>query len=320
VSFLLAHLSDVHLGPLPQPRPIDLVGKRLTGYLNWKRARAHVHNMDLLAQIVTDLHAQMPDHIAMTGDIVNIALPEEFPLGRTWLESVGTGDTVSFVPGNHDAYVQSAMQTLGETFAPWTQGERLSAAMYPYMRVKGSMALIGLNSGVPTPPFIASGRLGKTQLGACESLLRHAEARGLARVIMIHHPPNRHGAPPARALSDAPAFEAMIKRTGADLVIHGHNHRLSVAHIAGPKSLVPVIGVASGSAIAGTPHHRAGYNLFEITGTPGAFEITARSRGLLPDSNTIGDLGRDALNAMRSGDQSVNASRNDHNLSGLTDG
>jgi 3',5'-cyclic AMP phosphodiesterase CpdA len=298
VSFLLAHLSDVHLGPLPQPRPIDLVGKRLTGYLNWKRARAHIHNMDILAQLVADLKAQAPDHIAMTGDILNIALPEEFPMGKAWLESVGTGDKVSFVPGNHDAYVQSAMRTLGETFAPWTLGERLTEALYPYMRVKSDMALIGLNSGLPTPPFIASGRLGKAQLDACESLLQNAEARGLARIIMLHHPPNRHGVPAARALSDAPAFEAMIKRTGADLVIHGHNHRLSVAHIEGPKGQVPVIGVASGSAIAGTANHRAGYNLFEIEGSPGAFEIKIGSRGLLRDSDTIGDVGRDEIHGI----------------------
>jgi 3',5'-cyclic AMP phosphodiesterase CpdA len=291
VTFLLAHISDVHLGPLPQPRPVDLIGKRLTGYLNWVRARAHIHDMDVLSRLVADLKVQGPDHIAMTGDILNIALPEEFPAGRTWLEGLGTGERVSFVPGNHDAYVPSAIAAIDETFAPWTEGERDTKHAYPYMRVKGPIALIGVTSAIATPPFIASGKLGYGQIKACERLLQSAAERGLARIVILHHPPHRGGAPIGRALSDAYDFEQMIKRTGAELILHGHNHKLSVAHIEGPKGAVPVIGVASGSAAAGTPDHRAGYNLFEIDGSAGAFKIKARTRGLLPESRDIGDLG-----------------------------
>jgi 3',5'-cyclic AMP phosphodiesterase CpdA len=291
VTFLLAHVSDVHLGPLPQPRPADLIGKRLTGYLNWVRARAHIHDMEVLSRLVADLKAQTPDHIAMTGDIMNIALPEEFPLGRAWLEILGSGDMVSFVPGNHDAYVQSAIAAIDETFAPWMEGERDTKHAYPYMRVKGEVALIGVTSGIATAPFIASGRLGYGQIKACERLLQSAAERGLARVVMIHHPPHRGGAPIGRALSDAYDFERMIKRTGAELVIHGHNHKLQTARIEGPRGPVPVIGVASGSAVGGTPDHRAGYNLFAIEGSAGAFTIKGRARGLLPGTKEIGDLG-----------------------------
>jgi 3',5'-cyclic AMP phosphodiesterase CpdA len=291
VTFLLAHVSDVHLGPLPQPRPIDLIGKRLTGYLNWTRARAHIHDMDVLSRLVADIKAQAPNHIAMTGDIMNIALPEEFPAARNWLETLGSGDMVSFVPGNHDAYVQSAIAAIDETFAPWTEGERDTKHAYPYMRVKDGVALIGVTSGIATAPFIASGRLGFGQIKACERLLQRAAERGLARVVMLHHPPHRGGAPIGRALSDAYDFERMIKRTGAELVIHGHNHKLQAARIEGPSGSVPVIGVASGSAVGGTPDHRAGYNLFEIEGGDGAFTIKGRARGLLPESREIGDLG-----------------------------
>ena len=38
--------------------------------------------MDLLRALVADLLAQRPDHIAMTGDILNIGLPAEFPAVR----------------------------------------------------------------------------------------------------------------------------------------------------------------------------------------------------------------------------------------------
>ena len=76
--FRLAHLSDPHLGPMPPARLTELLGKRAIGYANWKRRRHMIHRRDVLAQLVADLHAQNPDHIAVTGDLVNLALEAEF--------------------------------------------------------------------------------------------------------------------------------------------------------------------------------------------------------------------------------------------------
>ena len=78
----IAHLSDAHIGPLPQPRLRDLLGKRLTGFANWRRARARTHDMALLARVLDDIAAHTPDHIAMTGDIVNIGLANDRRLGQ----------------------------------------------------------------------------------------------------------------------------------------------------------------------------------------------------------------------------------------------
>ena len=88
-AFTLAHLSDPHLPPLPVPRLRDLAGKRALGYLNWTRNRRKVHKRDVLDALVSDLQAQGPDHIAITGDLVNLALEAEFAPSRAWLESVG---------------------------------------------------------------------------------------------------------------------------------------------------------------------------------------------------------------------------------------
>jgi 3',5'-cyclic AMP phosphodiesterase CpdA len=289
VSLVLAHLSDAHVGPLPRPRLRELIGKRLTGYINWRRGRAEIHNMDALANIVADLKAQRPDHIAMTGDILNIGLKGEFPLARAWLETLGPAHDVSFVPGNHDAYVKATMPDLAATFAPWTKGDN-GGSSFPYLRLRGGIALIGLSSAVPTPLFIASGRLGRRQIDACAQLLKDCARQGLVRVVMIHHPPYRGGARLGRALTDAQDFETMIRECGAELVIHGHNHRLSVVHLERPARKVPVVGVASASAIRGTTDHRAGYNIFEIEGTLKDHRIKARMRGLLPGGSEIGDV------------------------------
>jgi 3',5'-cyclic AMP phosphodiesterase CpdA len=289
VSLVLAHLSDAHIGPMPRPRRRELIGKRLTGYLNWTRGRALIHDMDLLSSLVADLKAQNPDHIAMTGDILNIGLKAEYPLARAWLETLGAPRDVSFVPGNHDAYVKATVPDLAKTFLPWTTGDAGSHS-FPYLRVRGGVALIGLSSAVPTLPFIASGRLGRRQCEACASLLSRCARQGLVRVVMIHHPPFRGGARLGRALADADAFEAMIRQAGAELVIHGHNHCLSVVHLEGRAGKVPVVGVASASALRGTADHRAGYNIFEIEGTAKDPRIKARMRGLLPGGREIGDL------------------------------
>ena len=83
----------------------------------------------------------------------------------------------------------------------------------------------------------------------------------------------------------------MIGRVGAELIIHGHNHKLYVDHMAGPTKPVPVVGVPSASAVRGGLRNRAGYHLFTITGTGADASIEARARGLLPGLHEIGDLG-----------------------------
>jgi 3',5'-cyclic AMP phosphodiesterase CpdA len=144
---------------------------------------------------------------------------------------------------------------------------------------------------VPTLPLLASGEMGRTQAEALRTLLRQTRAEGLVRVVMIHHPPVVNGASLGRGLRDAPAFEAIIAAEGAELVIHGHNHRHSVHRLQGPEGEVPVVGVASASAVPGSPKHMAAWHLYEITGKPGAAKVHMTVRGLLP-SGAIGDVGR----------------------------
>ena len=290
---LLAHLTDVHLGPLVRPKLRDLANKRLTGYINWARGRSDTHDMAVLARIVADLHAQKPDHIACTGDLVNIALPSEFVVARKFMEDLGPPDKVSFVPGNHDAYVRSVLPLLARTYAPWTTDDQTGASTFPYVRRRGDVALIGVSSAVPTAPLLASGRIGGAQRGRLVDILDACKAENLVRVVMVHHPPHRTGASPARGLTDARETEALLRQHGADLVIHGHNHKFSAARVEGLPT--PIVGAASASAAGGTRTHRAAYNLFRIERQDGKAKITGHTRGLLDDRHTIGDLGAIAL-------------------------
>ena len=292
--FRLVHLSDVHLGPLVQPRVRDLFGKRLFGYVNWIGKRRALHDMGVLSRIVEDIKAQSPDHIACAGDLVNIALPEEFEAATAFLERLGEPKQLSLVPGNHDAYVSASPAQIEKFWSRWMTTDSGRFEGFPYVRLMGPIALVGLNSGVPTSPFMATGWLGEKQRADFHRVMKFLSGQGLARVVMIHHPPFRGGATFGRTLTDAVGFEKIIKDTGAELILHGHNHVSSVASIAGPHGPVPVIGAPSASAARGSATHRAGYHIFDFDRTETGIKITGQTRGLL-ENGEIGPLGKIAF-------------------------
>src|SRR6185369_13158268 len=137
--FTLAHLSDPHLAPLPTPQWKELLGKRLTGYINWQKKRRFIHDAEKLAAIVADIKAQKPDHIAVTGDIANIALAAEFRQGRDWLEGLGPAKNVSLVPGNHDIYVSEAAAFAARQWGAYMNDDE-NVGGFPYLRRRGNVA------------------------------------------------------------------------------------------------------------------------------------------------------------------------------------
>jgi len=249
--FSLAHLSDPHLAPLPTPSWRELIGKRVTGYINWQRKRRFIHDAEKLEAIVADLKAQAPDHIAVTGDIANIALAAEFRRGRNWLESLGSARDVSLVPGNHDIYVGEAAAFAARQWGPYMHDDE-GAGGFPYVRRRGNVVLIGLSTGVPTAPFLATGWLGAKQLAELAATLNQLSTENFFRVVLIHHPPVTEAAQHKRLL-DAHVLKRVIAAHGADLLLHGHDHLHMINWLEGPKGTrVPAVGVPSASARPGT--------------------------------------------------------------------
>jgi len=294
--FVLAHLSDPHLGPLPRLGIRELASKRLFGYINWRRSRRRLHQRDALDAITRDLHGRQPDHVAVTGDLVNIALPAEFAHARHWLETLGRPADVSVVPGNHDAYVAAAALHRDRHWSPYTSGDAREgmscAGAFPYLRRRGPVALIGVSTAIATPPFMATGRAGERQIACVANMLDDLRKENVFRVVMIHHPP----LPSARhkCLIDAAAFQRVLAAVGAELVIHGHDHVHSLVWITGNGCRVPVIGVPSASAAATAKQRAGAYNLYCVDGGPGAWNCEMVSRGLRP-SGAVAELNRFAL-------------------------
>jgi 3',5'-cyclic AMP phosphodiesterase CpdA len=296
MAFVLAHLSDPHLAPLPKPRLRELAGKRVTGYVNWRRRRSAIHQSDVLARLVADLKRQAPDHIAVTGDLVNIALPGEFPPARAWLEMLGSARDVTLVPGNHDAYVRAASSYRTLHWSAYMRGDGMADSgevEFPFLRRRGPLALIGISSAVPTPPFVATGRVGAWQLERLQPLLDACREEGLFRVAMIHHPPTSRRSQYLKRLIDGALLRDTLARHGAELLIHGHNHRHQTVWIEAPSARLPAIGVPSASEAPPGKHDPAGYNLYRIEGGPGAWRCEVISRGIVGDA--VVETGRSVL-------------------------
>lgn len=294
----LAHLSDIHLPP-PRPYFGDIRMKRMLGMLNWYAGRRRQHLAATLSAIVADMQSQAPDHVAVTGDLVNVGLPFEHEAASRWVAALGSPSHVTAIPGNHDIYVDMpADQGIGRWQAFMADDEpSASQEPFPFVRRLGRVALVGLNSAVPTPLFHAYGRLGAGQLERLGHILARLGTQGCVRVVLIHHPPLPGQTAARRGLQDAEALAEVLARHGAELVLHGHNHRAMTAFASGPTRPIPVIGVPSASL--GSAHGSqtlARYNLYRITADPEA-PIELIERGILEPAGEVVEIRRVMLRA-----------------------
>lgn len=262
----IAHISDVHLAPLPPVAPWALFNKRITGYINWRLNRQAHLQRDTMSRLVTHMKAQLPHFTAVTGDLVNLALDAEMTRAAEWTRSLGSANRVCAIPGNHDAYVPGSREKFCTALGAYATGETIDDTDFPFVRRIGDIAIIGCNSAVPTMPFFANGVFDMAQAARLRKLLSALGNTDMFRIVLIHHPPNLEFAQDwRRGLRGADMFRHVIADCGADLVLHGHEHRSTINEIKGPDGPVPVIGVAAGSANAEAGHDPARYNLFSIT-------------------------------------------------------
>ena len=281
--FALAHLSDPHLAGWSVDRPVALANKRITGWLSWRLKRHRIHRARVLDLMVADMADQPVDHIAVTGDLVNISLPQEFEGAARWLRTLGPAEKVTVIPGNHDDYVAVGNdEGIGlwrdyMTDMDWERGDAAPPTdSFPFVRRIGPLALIGVSSALPTPPFFATGTLGPAQLATLRGILAQLGAEGVFRIVLIHHPPLYEKSHPRKALTDAKQFRKTLKAVGAELVLHGHMHIATLGRI----GETPVIGVPSASALHWHHKDAAAYNLYRIQRANDAWKLGVEIRGL----------------------------------------
>ncbi len=287
MTIRIAHLTDVHL-PLPArglaalwalPRDQGLGAfrnKRASGLLSWALRRSRRHLAEALARVEADVAAFRPDLVLVTGDLVHLALPCEFPEAARWLARMAELAPLRLVPGNHDAYMAGALEAGGRAWAHWTRG-CVAHGDYPWLEHWGPLVLVGLSTAVPRPLGDAGGRLGEAQLARTARVLQ--EQREGLRLVLLHHPPLPLGSR-RRALDDHEALAAHIRRHGAELILCGHEHRALEGRLVGPHGPVPVLVGPSASLAHG--RHPGGW---------WALELDARERRLTARLRTLDGRG-----------------------------
>jgi 3',5'-cyclic AMP phosphodiesterase CpdA len=295
-TYTLAHLSDFHLSSLNEVKVGDLLNKRIFGYLKWRLHRGGEHSPEVLEALVRDLQLTAPDHIVVTGDLTHLGLPVEFREARNILHTLGSPAKITVIPGNHDAYVKTDWSTTFGLWAdymvsddPFLRGEGGADPhnIFPSLRIREFVALVGLSTARPCGLFLAVGSVGDLQLRELERILAETGKRGLFRVLLIHHPPLPGTVGWRKRLIDNQSLRSILARQGVELVLHGHAHRGSRGHVDTVFGEAPTFGVTSASALGRTTKRRARYHIYRLEKNPPGWQMAVSVRCYSPPAETF---------------------------------
>jgi 3',5'-cyclic AMP phosphodiesterase CpdA len=266
----VVQISDLHIPDFEAIQLRDFMNKRLTGGLNLLTKRRGAHPPEVAERLVEDITYQNVDHVVVTGDITNLSLPGEFQRAARLLRNLGGYERLTVVPGNHDVYTQGAADQkrfesyfghllfkTEENWEDWT---------FPAVKRVGDLLIIALSSAIPTPPFMAYGRVGEEQLNRLPELLKEHPG-DLFRIALVHHNLHRRRSRMSEAtaaLQDRDSVVARLSMLNMDLVLHGHTHvahRFSITR--GERSML-VVGCGSSTWDSTNPAHVARYNVYDI--------------------------------------------------------
>lgn len=274
----IAHLSDLHLLDLTGAGATRFMNKRFTGWVNLKLKRGHTHKPEPVFAAAEEVRARGVDHVVITGDVSNLALEREFDRVQDLLGRFGLGpENVSLVPGNHDAYTRGAVRS--RRFQSWfaahmtsdlsvdSLDEKGKPSAFPFVRLRGPLAIVGLSSAVARLPLIASGTLGDRQLAALGRLLDHPEVQRRTPVFLQHHPvhnPPSFAKTLAEGLLDAKALHGAIDHLRHGLLLHGHLHRRMHRILETKHGQIEAVGATSASLLDDREDRMAGFNLYDF--------------------------------------------------------
>lgn len=196
---LIAHITDTH---------IKTPGKKAYG---------RVDTAQMLQRCVAHLQQlkPRPDLVVLTGDLVDLGLPEEYAHLQRLLAPLDMPLVV--VPGNHDA-----RDALRQAFASHSYLPR-EGFLHFSLDDDFPLRIVGLDTLVPRE---GRGELCAERLAWLETTL--AEAPQQPTLVLMHHPPFMTGIAhmDALGLTGREAFAAIVARhPQVQAILCGHLHR-----------------------------------------------------------------------------------------------
>ncbi|MDP3546203.1 MAG: metallophosphoesterase [Phreatobacter sp.] len=261
---LIAHVSDFHLTPVPFPLGEGL--KPALGWINWRR-KPGAHDNAIGERTIAAVRACAPDHVALTGDLIELGLPSEYAAAGALLGRLAEPERVSWAPGNHDVYTRQAEQRLQAILADWltpAAGEGDLRRHFPRLDLVGRAAVVTLCSGTPAWLFSAEGELGADQLTRLDALLAGVDRAHHLPVIAVHHPPHAPGLSRLKRLRDGEALMQILARHRCPLVLHGHLHAACETTWTSEGHTVTLLGAPSASAAGRHGDDPAGFSLIHV--------------------------------------------------------
>lgn len=251
-----------------------LFNKRMTGYANLLSKRGRVFRPEYLGAVL-DAAAAEADQLVVTGDITNLSLEGEYEEAFRLLSEVSGKIEVTVVPGNHDIYLPITLheRRFPHHFDSFMQGDLpeleldLPAGRFPTVKLRGAVAIVGLSSAVPRPPFISAGYLGREQLDAFTRVLEHPEVAARTVVVLVHHSPfdARFRIDQLQGgLVDARRLRRALQPLARGLLLYGHIHVRRHDRLETSTGAIEVVCASGATLDHADPRVRAGYNLYEI--------------------------------------------------------
>ncbi len=264
----IGHISDIHWLDTTGAKVTDFFNKRISGGINLLAGRAKTHSRQTAQCALKTLVEQGCEHLVITGDLTNLALPGEFAGVKTMLNQYFRDEQMTIVPGNHDFYTRESakakrFESMIYTAAPGNVDVEVSGT-WPFVRCVNNVAFIGLCSAQPRPWFVAAGKLGQTQLDDLKKVLEHPSVRDCVKIVALHHhlfQVNMASGESLRCLEDREQLLDICRQYGVQLVMHGHNHLYFI------KQIENLIIAETGSCSICRYHHenKAGkFNLYTV--------------------------------------------------------
>jgi 3',5'-cyclic AMP phosphodiesterase CpdA len=215
----LAHLSDLHFG------------RRVC--------------LEMVDAMRSDLLAQSPDLLVVTGDITDRGRISEFRWAREFLTSLAV--PFMTVPGNREIGISAFWEWMVPRFAM----SRYASFFGDSDRIVFSCeedrtVFLGLNSVHPFPSWP-----GQLSRASRHWLKEQAKAfKSYRKVLLLHHPVMpviRSSSFWAHSFSDAGEVLNICSETGIELILQGHKHRSSVVELRVPARNARLVVSAAGA-------------------------------------------------------------------------